>query len=363
MSHTPLHQLVDLGQSPWLDFIRRDMIQNGEMAALRDKGIRGVTSNPAIFEQAIAQSNVYDDAINALASQGKSALEIYDDLSVEDVQMAADVFRSVYDESHGEDGYVSLEVSPLLAHDTNATIADAHRLWKRVDRPNVMIKIPATLAGVPAIKQCLTDGININVTLLFGLDRYKAIIDAYIEALEERSAKARPLQVASVASFFVSRVDTLLDPQLTERGLNHLVGKLAVANARAAFFLYQDAFEHARFKPLWTEGAPVQRVLWASTSSKNPAFSPIKYVEELVGPATVNTMPLATINAYLESGQPQDTVSPSRAEAEATLADAAANGIDMEAIAMALEADAVQKFVDPFHKLIDSIEAKRTAIV
>ncbi len=359
----PLQKMATLGQSPWLDYIRRDMIHDGTLARMRDEGVLGVTSNPAIFEQAIAQSDLYDDAIRALAAEGKTAMEIYDILTVADVQDAADVMRPVWETSGGQDGYVSLEVSPLLANDTNGTILDAHRLHRAVDRPNVMIKIPATLAGLPAIQQCLADGIPVNVTLLFSRRRYQAVMDAYIEAMTERAAKAKPVQVASVASFFVSRVDSLLDPQLDAKGAPDLKGKLAIANAQGAFADFRAAFSGAKWEQLESEGAWKQRVLWASTSTKNPAYAPLMYVEALVGPDSVDTIPAATLEAYKHDGQPADRLTGSADDAAQVLARAAELGIDMEAVAAELEADGVAKFVDPFHKLINSIDAKRLAVL
>jgi len=358
----PLQRLHEFGQSPWLDFIRRDYIRDGRLAALRDQGIRGVTSNPAIFEQAIAQSEIYDEEIQRLSAEGHDAMTIYDILSVADVSEAADVFRPVWDESEGADGYVSLEVSPLLAHDTNATIADAHRLHRAVNRPNVMIKIPATLAGIPAIRQCLADGIPINVTLLFGRGRYELVMKAYADAMQERADAGRSTAIASVASFFVSRVDTLLDPKLESLGRADLVGKLATANALAAYGDFRTFFSDANFGELRRSGTPVQRILWASTSAKNPAFSPVKYVEPLIGPDSVNTMPLNTIEAYLAQGDPADRADDEVPGALAILQEAKELGIDTEEVAAELEADAVQKFVDPFQKLISSIESKRLAL-
>lgn len=359
----PLQKMATLGQSPWLDYIRRDMIHDGTLARMRDEGVLGVTSNPAIFEQAIAQSNLYDDSIRALAAEGKTAMEIYDILTVADVQDAADVMRPVWEASGGQDGYVSLEVSPLLANDTNGTILDAHRLHREVNRPNVMIKIPATLAGLAAIQQCLADGIPVNVTLLFSRRRYQAVMDAYIDAVAERAAKAKPVQVASVASFFVSRVDSLLDAQLDAKGAPDLKGKLAIANAQGAFADFRAAFAGPKWEQLEADGAWKQRVLWASTSTKNPDYAPLMYVEALVGPDSVDTIPAATLEAYKHDGQPADRLTGSADDAAQVLARAAEVGIDMEAVAAELEADGVAKFVDPFHKLINSIDAKRLAVL
>ncbi|HCM73654.1 MAG TPA: transaldolase [Armatimonadetes bacterium] len=358
----PLQKMASLGQSPWLDYIRRDMIHDGTLARMRDEGVLGVTSNPAIFEQAIAQSDLYDDAIRALAAEGKTAMEIYDILTVADVQDAADVMRPVWEASGGQDGYVSLEVSPLLANDTNGTILDAHRLHRAVDRPNVMIKIPATLAGLPAIQQCLADGIPVNVTLLFSRRRYQAVMDAYIEAMTERAAKAKPVQVASVASFFVSRVDSLLDPQLDAKGAPDLKGKLAIANAQGAFADFRAAFSGAKWEQLESEGAWKQRVLWASTSTKNPAYPDLLYVDNLIGPDTVNTMPPATYAAFRDHGMVARTLDRDVETALAQLAALPELGIDLSAVTDQLEIDGVNAFIQSFANLLAAIEAKTRAL-
>lgn len=361
----PLQKLADFGQSPWLDFIRRSYIDDGSMQKLIEKGIKGVTSNPAIFEQAIAGSNDYDSLIISLTGEGLSALEIYDALSIQDVGDAADLFRPVYDSTNGLDGYVSLEVSPHLAHDTEGTLQDARRLWAKLNRPNVMIKIPATKAGIPAIKQSLIEGININVTLLFSVERYREVAIAYVEAMAERKKKGLDLKVASVASFFVSRVDGLVDQQLQSSDnpeSGDLMGMAAIANSRIAYGVFEEIFGTTDWQEIESAGAWKQRLLWASTSTKNPDYSPVLYVDQLVGPDTVNTMPLNTIDSYLELGDPADRLTRTVRDAEITLSKVEACGIDMSAVTQKLEDDGIAKFVEPFDQLIASIETKRQSI-
>lgn len=359
-----LLRLSEFGQSPWLDFIRRSHVRDGSLARLvAEDGIKGVTSNPAIFEKAIAHSDDYDSDVAKMTAEGRSAADIYDALSLLDVQEAADVFRGVYDATGGLDGYVSLEVSPLLAHDTEETVSEARRLWKALDRPNVFVKVPATEAGVPAIRQLLTEGVNINITLLFGLDRYRAVAEAYVDAMRARAGKGENLKVASVASFFVSRLDTLLDPRLDALGSKEaqaLRGEGAVALSRAAYGIYEEVFGSA-FQGLREKGAWTQRVLWASTSTKDPAFSKTKYVDALVGPDTVNTMPLETIEAYRDQGDPADRLSGSAGQAREILQRIEALGFSFKELSDELETQAVQKFIDPYHSLLAAIEAKRVA--
>lgn len=361
-----VRQLPQFGQSPWLDFIRRSFVRDGSLQKLIEHdGVRGVTSNPAIFEQAIAQSSDYDDAIRAYAEQGLSSLEIYDLLSIEDVGEAADLFRGVYEETNGLDGYVSLEVSPLLAHDTEGTIRDARRLWKELNRPNVMIKVPATEAGVPAIETLLSEGININVTLLFSLERYAAVADAYVQAIRTREQNHQDLHVASVASFFVSRMDSLVDPRLeadANPDAKSLVGEVAVANSRAAYGIFQEKFSGEDWERLVLQGAVPQRLLWASTSTKNKAYPKVKYVDALVGPTTVNTMPLQTIEDYRADGDPANRLTDLVGPAREQLAQLERLGYSLTDLANELETDAVKKFVDPFNALLESIEAKRAQV-
>lgn len=367
----PLRQIHTFGQSIWLDNIRRSHIQSGALARLiQDDGIRGETSNPAIFEKAIAGSGDYDDAIQTLRAQRLSTPEIYETLAVQDVQMAADVFRPLYEATDGLDGFVSLEVSPHLAHDTTATIAEAERLWEHVNRPNAMIKIPATQAGLPAIETCLYRGLNINVTLLFSVQMYEQVARTYIRALERRYHAHLPIDhIASVASFFVSRIDTLGDKWLADkittvadaearRRLEALKGKVAIANAKMAYCAYQDLFGSGQFEVLRYHGARVQRPLWASTSAKNPAYRDVMYVETLIGPNTVNTLPQETIDAFRDHGRAASTLTQDIAEAEQTLANFAANGFSLDALTQQALAEGVQKFVEAFNKLLASIEQK-----
>ena len=306
MKENPLKELAALGQSIWLDYIRRNLIVGGELGRLiEEDGLCGMTSNPSIFEKAIVESHDYDEDIRAMALEGKGVAEIYEALSMGDVQSAADEFRSVYDRTDGKDGYVSLEVNPHLAHDTTGTIAEARRLWTALDRPNVLIKVPATADGLPAIRQLITEGISVNVTLLFGLPRYRQVADAYIAGIEARAAQGKPVKhVASVASFFVSRIDTLVDSLLEKHiaqgGLEAEIakqvhGEVAVASAQMAYQIYKGIFGSARFKKLADKGACPQRLLWASTGTKNPDYSDVKYVESLIGPDTVNTVPVETL--------------------------------------------------------------------
>jgi len=375
MSSNPLTQLSPLGQSVWLDLIRRNMLtKGGEMQKLiENDGVRGVTSNPAIFEKAINGSPDYDEEIRSLGKQGKDAVGIYETLAIADVGAAADFFRALYDSTKGADGYVSIEVSPKLAHDTEGTLVEARRLWKALNRPNIMIKIPGTKAGLPAIQKCLSEGININVTLLFAVDRYEAVLEAYVAALETRVKAGQPVdRIASVASFFLSRIDTLLDPQIDKvaqaggakcdiaRGLP---GKIAVANAKIAYQKYEAVVGGARWKALAAKGARPQRLLWASTSTKNPKYQDTMYVEPLIGKDTVNTMPMETVDAYRDHGKPADRIREGVADAARSLAQLKEIGIDLAAATQQLEDEGVKKFIDPFEKLIASIETKRKAVL
>lgn len=357
MKNNPLKQLSTFGQSIWLDYIRRDLINSGELRRLiEEDGLRGITSNPAIFEKAITDSHIYDAAIRDLALQGNSATAIYETLSQQDVQSAADAFRSVYDSTNGKDGYVSLEVNPHLAHDTDGTLQEARRLWTALNRPNVFIKVPATAAGLPAIQQLISEGINVNVTLLFGLPRYRQVAEAYIAGIEARLAQGKPVQhVASVASFFVSRIDALLDPLLEDPAAQALRGQVAIASAKVAYQIYQDLFNGERFEALEAQGANVQRLLWASTSAKNPAFSDVKYVEALIGADTVNTLPLETLNAYRDHGEPQTRLEQGIAEARQLLEQLPTLGIDLDQLTQQLEDEGVNKFNKPFDTLLTAL--------
>jgi transaldolase len=371
MAENPLMRLKALGQSIWLDYLRRDILLSGALRRMvEEDGVSGVTSNPTIFEGAITGSNYYDEAIRRLALQGLDARAIYDRITVEDVQMAADVLRDVFDATQGYDGYVSIEVSPYLARDTEGTIADAHRLWQAVDRPNVMIKVPGTLEGLPAIRALIADGVNVNVTLLFGLPRYRQVTQAYIQGIEDRLSSGKAVgQVASVASFFLSRIDVMVDPmldQLIREGGGRaqlaatLRGEVAIASAKLAYQIYKETFHSAQFRKL---GARPQRVLWASTSTKNPAYSDVKYVEPLIGPETINTVPQSTLDAYRDHGNPALRLEEDVARARWVLAKLAEIGIDMDQVTQRLEDEGIEKFAQSYDKALAAVEEKRRAIV
>jgi transaldolase len=367
----PMWELTELGQSAWLDYIRRGILEDGELERLiRELAVRGVTSNPAIFEQAIAQSDDYDGALEDLAARGADAMEAYEQLAIEDIRAAADLFRPLFDETKGADGFVSLEVSPELAHDTGETIAEARRLWKALDRPNVMIKIPGTAEGIPAVEQALAEGINVNVTLLFSLEGYETVMDAYIRGLERRAGNGEPIdRIASVASFFISRVDTAVDAKLERlaeqapdpeerRRILGLRGAAAIANAKLAYQRFQEVFGGPRFAALRERGARVQRPLWASTSTKNPDYRDVVYVEELIGPETVNTMPLNTLKAFAEHGEAARRVDGDLPVAKAKLAALDELGIDLGEVTRQLQVEGVEKFVVPFRDMLDSVRKK-----
>ncbi len=361
---TLVHDITKLGQSVWLDYIRRSFLEEGGLDGMVDLGVRGVTSNPSIFEKAIAGSDDYDAQMGELVQQGVSVDEIYEALVLKDIAHAADVLRPVFDASNGEDGYVSLEVSPTLAHDTQGTLDDARRFFKKLDRPNVMIKVPATPEGIPAVKTLISEGININVTLMFSLEQYDAVAEAYISGLEKLAANGGDLsKVASVASFFVSRVDGKTDPALEEKGNSDLIGKIAIANARAAYGRFESAFSGERWQKLADQGAQVQRPLWASTSTKNPDFSDTLYVDTLIAPHTVNTMPNNTLQATLDHGTPEVTITAETIEqAQNELIALEAAGIDLDEITDFLLTDGVKKFADAFEALMESIKQKREAL-
>lgn len=372
MKENPLLKLEAFGQSIWMDFIRRGMISSGQLKQLiEEDGLGGVTSNPSIFEKAIAGSHDYDDAIRALAAENKNVDQIYTALTVEDIQHVADLFRPVYERLNGADGFVSLEVSPGLARDTGKTIAEARRLWTAVDRPNVMIKVPATREGLPAIQQLIGEGINVNITLLFGLPRYRQVAEAYLAGLETLAAAGKSLKsVASVASFFLSRIDVLLDPRLEklmamDKSKADLAavfhGQVAIFSAKAAYQIYQEIFASERFGKLKAQGARTQRLLWASTSTKNPAYSDLKYVEALIGPETINTIPLETLAAYRDHGKPASRLTHDAVKATGLLRRLGEVGIDLDAATQQLEDEGVQKFVQAFELLMKALKEKRGA--
>ncbi len=368
--------LAALGQSIWLDYTTRDLVRSGKLQQLIDyDGVRGMTSNPTIFQHAMASGTMYDDQIKQLAAQGKDAAQIFDALAIKDIQDACDVFRKVYDRTSGTDGFVSIEVSPKLAHDTDGSIQEARRLWREVNRPNLMVKVPGTAEGAPAVRQLLSEGININITLLFSLQNHERVMWAYIDALDKRVAAQQPInRLASVASYFVSRVDTLVDKQLEEKiknttdaaqqeRLRGLLGKAGVANAKLAYARFREIFDGERFLMLRVQGARVQRPLWASTSTKNPAYRDVMYVEELIGPDTVNTVPQETLEAFKDHGQVRRTVDQNLDEARATLAALKEVGIDYDAVTKQLEDEGVQKFSQSYDELLAALDKKRQAML
>src|SRR5215213_525286 len=357
-----LAALTSAGTSVWLDQIRRSTIESGELQRMvEEDSLRGVTSNPAIFEKAILGSSDYDEELASLAREGLSAREVYRRMAVKDVQLACDVLRPVYDETGGKDGYVSLEVAPRLAHDTEGTLEQARQYWGLVDRPNVMIKIPATDAGIPAIEEALYEGLNINITLLFAVSKYEQVMEAFIRAMERRHEEGKPLDRHSVASFFVSRVDTEVDKRLEALGRSDLAGRAGIANARAAYLAFQRVFEGERFAELRDAGCPVQRPLWASTGVKNPQYPETLYVYGLVAPHTVNTMPLPTLTAAAREG---DVTGATAAEDPTPDLEALREaGIDLDDVTAKLLRDGIDAFVVPMNKLLDGIESKREAIV
>jgi transaldolase len=363
----PLLKLRKLGQSVWLDDIGRAMLDDGSLAHLIEAdGIAGVTSNPAIFAASINKEPQYQRAIAQLLPKEASNIALYETLTIEDLRRAADLFRKLYDSTHGGDGFVSMEVSPHLAYDTAGTIAEAKRLWSRLERTNAMIKIPGTEPGLTAIRDTIAAGINVNVTLLFSPDRYRAVANAYFEGLEARLAAGKPIDnIASVASFFLSRIDTLVDKQLDDLAskdkpeARKLRGTAAIASACRAYGMYEELIASSRWKALESRGARKQRLLWASTSTKDPSYSPTKYVEEIIAPDTVNTMPGETIKAYRSTGRPEPRLQPQIPGATGIFSKLESLGINMAAVADQLEREGVKKFIEPFDKLQTSIEERR----
>jgi transaldolase len=371
----PLHTLATLGQSVWLDFIRRSWLEDGKLERLiREDDLRGMTSNPSIFEKAIANGREYDAQISGIVARGGATpLAIYEEVAVADIRAAADLLAAVYRRTHTRDGYVSLEVSPELAEDAAGTLAEARRLWKEVDRPNVMIKVPGTGVCVPVIRTLLAEGINVNITLLFARQAYAQVAEAYFSALEERLEKGQGVErIASVASFFVSRIDTLVDQKIDEKAkaappaekarLEALKGKIAIANAKQAYSLFTGLFASPRWQRLAEAGAMPQRLLWASTSAKNPAYRDVVYVEELIGPDTVNTMPPETIDAFRDHGVARATIAEGLTEARRRIEELGSLGISLDAATDELLADGVAKFVEPFRKLLGAIALKSSEL-
>ena len=366
----PLRALLGYGQSMWLDYIRRDLITSGSLKTMiEEDGLRGMTSNPAIFEKAIAESSLYDDILKSLASRNDLDTKArYEQIAIRDIQGAADLLRPVYESSKFRDGYVSLEVSPLLALKTQETIDEARRLWKAVNRENVMIKIPGTAEGLPAIRQAIGEGINVNVTLLFAQEVYEKVAEAHIAGLEDLAKRGGDLKkIGGVASFFISRIDSLVDSMINDKLktatdaqqqalLKSLLGKVAIANGKLTYLRYQRIFSGPRWQALAAQGAQTQRVLWASTSTKNPAYRDVMYVEELIGPDTVNTMPPATIDAFRDHGRLRNSLTEDVAGAQNVMDNLARTGISIKEVTTKLTDDGVKLFADAFHKLLAAVE-------
>jgi transaldolase len=361
-----LKQLRNCGQSIWLDYIRRDLITSGEFQRLVEQdGVHGVTSNPTIFDKAIAAGTTYDDALRLLLSTDpdRDALTLFESLEIQDLQMAADILRPVYDQTEGADGFVSIEVSPRLAYDTAGSIAEAQRLWKAVNRPNLMVKIPSTMQGVQAVEALIAEGININITLMFSLAHYEAVAQAYLRGLKRN---AKPHQVSSVASFFVSRVDAEVDRALEAIGTPEAVslrGKIAIANARVVYRRFREIFLGAPFEEFKRRGARLQRPLWASTGTKNPAYSDVLYIEELIGPHTINTIPPATLNAFRDHGRVQPTLEAKGQDAGEALSRLAKLGINLGTITEKLLADGIIAFTHSLDELLASLKEKRRVLL
>ena len=373
MSDNSLQRLSAAGQAIWLDFIDRPMLRNGDLERrIRDDALTGMTSNPTIFEKALAEGNAYDDQIRSAAGDF-TAMELFELIATTDVRDACDKFRGTYDRTNGADGYVSIEVSPAAANDANATVAEAQRLWSMVGRPNVMIKVPGTSEGASAVRQLTSAGMNVNITLLFAIEAHRRVIEAYFTGLEDRLRAGKPIdRLASVASFFVSRVDTETDKRLDTLAaaasgqqrdrILALRGKTAIANAQLAYRLFRDEFSSPRWAPLKAAGGRLQRPLWASTSSKNPAYRDVLYVEQLIGPDTVNTMPPATIDAFRDHGEVARTVDAQFSVAEQTIADLGAVGVDLNDVTDKLLRDGLASFQKSFESLIAGLEKKSAAL-
>ena len=356
-----LNKVRNLDQSIWLDLLDREIMNSGKLQSLIDNDdLRGLTSNPSIFEKAISGSSDYDEDIIQLSKTQDDNSAIFFDLAIADIQRAADFFKPVYDKTDGEDGFVSLEVSPYLARDTDGTIQQARELWKRVDRKNVMIKIPGTKQGLIAIRECLREGININVTLLFGLPRYREITEAFMGGLEDRLKEGNSIkEVSSVASFFLSRIDVMIDPMLQEKGAENLKGKIAISSAKKAYQIYLEMIASDRFKKLKENGAQKQRVLYASTGTKDPSFSDVLYVESIIGKDTINTLPMETIDAFRDHGIAAETLTTNLDEANKAMEELKSKGIDIDKVTQKLEDEGIEKFNQAYEKLIKSIDTQK----
>ncbi|MCZ6726169.1 MAG: transaldolase [Acidobacteria bacterium] len=363
MDNNTVSRIQALGQSVWIDYIRRSMLITGELGALVRQGITGLTSNPTIFEKAISGSTDYDEALLELSRAGRPPAQVFEALAVKDIQDAADILRGVYDRTDGADGYASIELPPPLAHDRRATVSEGRRLFAEVGRPNVLIKVPATPEGIPAIEYLLAAGVNVNITLMFSLAHYEAVAQAYLRGL----ARAKdPARVASVASFFVSRVDTKIDPLLEANGSEAallLKGSIGIANSKATYARYREIFEGDLFSDLEARGARPQRVLWASTSTKNPAYRDVFYVEELIGPNTVNTIPPKTLEAFRDHGEGRSSLLEELDTANQRLASFADLGFDLGVLTEELQSEGVDKFVQPFDSLLGTLTVKRDALL
>ncbi|MFP3897049.1 MAG: transaldolase [Anaerolineales bacterium] len=361
---TRIEQVAALRQAIWLDYIDRPLLTSGELAGLVEEGIRGVTSNPTIFERAIAGSEAYEKDLADAARAGRSAEEIYECLVLDDIRQALEILYPVYEETDGLDGYVSLEVDPLLANDTEGTVAEARRLFDEIDRPNLLIKVPATPAGIPAIERLIEEGVNVNATLIFSQSHYEAVARAYIRGLEKRAEGDKAVaNLASVASLFVSRMDTAVDEMLEERGETDLQGKIAIANAKMVYQGFEGVFSGERWEALAAQGARVQRPLWASTSTKNPTYPDTLYVERLIAPHTVNTMPPGTLDAFCDHGMVATTIYSGIQNATEYLARLDALGIDIDTVAKDLQEDGVKQFTDSFKSLLETIEKEKRGIL
>jgi len=371
MVTNPLRVLNSLGQSVWYDYIRRSELTSGHLKKLIDEdGVSGVTSNPSIFEKAIAAGNEYDESIRRLVEQGKETADIFEALEVEDIRTAADIFRPLYDSTEGRDGFVSIEVAPTLARDTQGSVTEARRLWRSVNRPNILVKIPGTAEGLPAIEELLGEGININITLLFAIERYEEVAWAYVAALEKRARDSKPLEcIASVASFFVSRIDAMVDKELQAKAaattdstekkrLEWLQGKTAIANARLAYVKFREIFASSRFRALASRGARLQRMLWASTGTKNPQYSDTLYIDTLVGPDTINTMPVPSLAAYRDHGKPAARIEEDLEQARSVMQQLKEQGIDLASATAKLEDQGVESFTNDYRRLLSALAGK-----